>query len=304
MKKMTTALFALGFLVLLAGIIGTTYETDVNAKVAINENFNSASQMSRWNNDSYNGMMGIQDNNYDNEDYSNLEKQDVEVLEEKVNDYINNIDENLEIADIFIFSDSDYYYSIVEKDTGMGAMELLVNPYTGIVYPEYGPNMMWNLKYGMMGNNNMMGYAGMMGNGNTSGYGGMMGNGNTSGYSRMMGNGNTSGYGGMMSNQNVNGQWCDSYESSDYTVGTEVKSNELSYDEAFNKASEFISGQVEDNYVGDSYHEFYGYFTFHVENNNNPRGMLSVNAFTGEVWFHDWHGDLIEILGNHEENEF
>jgi hypothetical protein len=28
-------------------------------------------------------------------------------------------------------------------------MELLVNPYTKEVIPEYGPNMMWNLKYGM-----------------------------------------------------------------------------------------------------------------------------------------------------------
>jgi hypothetical protein len=31
----------------------------------------------------------------------------------------------------------------------MGAFELLVDPYSGVITPEPGPNMMWNLKYGM-----------------------------------------------------------------------------------------------------------------------------------------------------------
>jgi len=41
------------------------------------------------------------------------------------------------------------FYAAVEADTGIGAFELLVNPYTGAVMPEPGPNMMWNTKYGM-----------------------------------------------------------------------------------------------------------------------------------------------------------
>jgi hypothetical protein len=44
-------------------------------------------------------------------------------------------------------------------------MELLVEPVTLAVFPEFGPNMMWNLKYGMMSGEmdfGMMG-GGMMG---------------------------------------------------------------------------------------------------------------------------------------------
>jgi hypothetical protein len=55
------------------------------------------------------------------------------------------------------------YARIVEKSTGIGAMELLVDPTTLSVFPEYGPNMMWNQKYGHMGVYGMMGGAGMMG---------------------------------------------------------------------------------------------------------------------------------------------
>jgi hypothetical protein len=70
---------------------------------------------------------------------------------------------NLELADVMIF-DNQAYAQIVEKDSGIGVMEVLVDPATKIVYPEMGPNMMWNLKYGMMsgfGGYGMMG--GMMG---------------------------------------------------------------------------------------------------------------------------------------------
>ncbi len=39
---------------------------------------------------------------------------------------------------------------------------------------------------------------------------------------------------------------------------------------------------------------FYGYFTFDVEHNGKPFGMLSVNAYTGEVWYHTWHGTFVQ----------
>lgn len=45
----------------------------------------------------------------------------------------------------------NYYAEVKEVDTGIGAMELLIDKYSGQVYPEMGPNMMWNTKYGMMG---------------------------------------------------------------------------------------------------------------------------------------------------------
>lgn len=43
----------------------------------------------------------------------------------------------------------NFYAGITEKSTGVGAFALLVNPVTGAVGPEPGPNMMWNTKYGM-----------------------------------------------------------------------------------------------------------------------------------------------------------
>jgi len=39
---------------------------------------------------------------------------------------------------------------------------------------------------------------------------------------------------------------------------------------------------------------FYGYFTFDVERDGKPFGMLSVNAYTGQVWYHTWHGTFVQ----------
>ena len=37
---------------------------------------------------------------------------------------------------------------------------------------------------------------------------------------------------------------------------------------------------------------FYGYYTLHYERAGQV-GMLSVNGFTGQVWFHNWHGQFL-----------
>src|SRR5215217_3585473 len=54
---------------------------------------------------------------------------------------------DLEVAEVMEFS-NNYYAEVREKDTRTGAMELLVDKGSGQVYPEPGPNMMWNTKYG------------------------------------------------------------------------------------------------------------------------------------------------------------
>ena len=51
----------------------------------------------------------------------------------------------------------NFYVLFKEKSTGIGAFEMLIDKYTGSIYPEMGPNMMWNTKYGMM-NGGMMGW--------------------------------------------------------------------------------------------------------------------------------------------------
>lgn len=77
-----------------------------------------------------------------------------------VTDYVTRFNNpDLIVSEIVIF-DNNAYARITEKSTGIGAFEVLVDPVTLAVYPEYGPNMMWNLKYSPMA-----GFGGMMGNG-------------------------------------------------------------------------------------------------------------------------------------------
>lgn len=178
------------------------------------------------------------------------EKLDLETLDAYVEDYIGLYPEDLQISDVFTFSDSDYYYSIIESETGRGAMELLVNPYTGTVYPEFGPNMMWNLRYGMHGRRGMKG--------------------------------------GMMHRP---------FGWDDYPLV-----NDISKDEAISIGLKFVQSNVGSNIeIGHEAHDFYGYYTLHVEDNNTVIGMLSVNGFTGDVWYHDWHDKVSEVISSHHE---
>jgi hypothetical protein len=81
---------------------------------------------------------------------------------ETLNAYLTHLnDSNLAVDEVMIF-DNHAYAEIVEKDTGIGAMEVLVDPNTKAVYPEMGPNMMWNLKYGMRSGFGRYGMMGMM----------------------------------------------------------------------------------------------------------------------------------------------
>lgn len=80
--------------------------------------------------------------------------QAVKVAEAYLEDYDG---DNLEVAEVMQF-DNHFYAAIREKDTGIGAFEVLIDPETAAVYPEPGPNMMWNTEYGMMsGRRGMMG---------------------------------------------------------------------------------------------------------------------------------------------------
>ena len=87
----------------------------------------------------------------------------IEEGEEAINGYLAALgDDDLELHEIMIFEDNAYGI-LVEESTGVSAMEVLVDPATKTVYPEPGPNMMWNTKYGHHtgGFGSMMG--GMMG---------------------------------------------------------------------------------------------------------------------------------------------
>jgi hypothetical protein len=89
----------------------------------------------------------------------------VDQAKQAVERYLNSLNNpDLVLKEIMIFN-NNAYARITEKSTGIGAMELLVDPATLTVFPEYGPNMKWNLKYGQMRGRGMMGGFGMMGRG-------------------------------------------------------------------------------------------------------------------------------------------
>ena len=167
-----------------------------------------------------------------------------------VQDYLDTLgDDNLEIEEVMLFNQNAYAI-VVEKDSGIGTMELLVDPDTLNVFPEYGPNRMWNLKYGMMG----------------SGSGGCsFGNGGTCGGSSVAGNLKLDGYNAA-----------------------------IDMDEAADIANQYLAENIGNANVHLPGTAFYGYYTFDYMQDDQMTGMLSVNASTGQVWLHTWHGQFID----------
>ena len=156
--------------------------------------------------------------------------------------------------------DNHAYAQIIEKDTGIGAMEVLVDPRTLAVSPEHGPNMMWNLKYSPMFNINGFGRMGMMAGG-----------------SQMYGR-----QGWMMDGL------------PDAAVNSEMT---IKPTESILIAQEYLSTNLPDTTADDHADAFYGYYTIHTLENGEVVGMLSVNGFTGQVFPHTWHGELVEMGG-------
>jgi len=176
-------------------------------------------------------------------------------------------DDDLVIEEIMIF-DNNAYAIVVEESTGIGAFELLVDPVTKAVYPEYGPNMMWNLKYGMKSS--------------FGGYG-MMGPGMMMGGSRFSPGDMMDGFG--------NG------DNSEFSEVTEELS--VSPQEALESAQRYLDQYSPGVEVSDEITAFYGYYTIDLEKDSEVVGMLSVNGFTRQVFPHTWHGDFIEMSEVH-----
>lgn len=48
---------------------------------------------------------------------------------------------------------------------------------------------------------------------------------------------------------------------------------------------------------------FYVYYTIHVTKGGQVYGMLSVNGYSGDVWYHTWHGNFIAMKEMEGQNE-
>ena len=151
------------------------------------------------------------------------------------------IDPDIAIDEVMEF-EYNYYVVYYEKSTNIGAFEMLIDKENGHIFPEYGPNMMWNLKYG---------HGGMMGSG------GMMGG----------------GY---------------------YYPDVEP----ITVDAALGIAQRFLD-ETYPGSMAEEAHQFYGYYTIHTMRNGEIQGMLSVNEYTGAVWYHNWHGKYIQSIESH-----
>lgn len=141
----------------------------------------------------------------------------------------------LALAEVMEFS-NHFYAEVYEKSTGIGAFEILIDLYTGRVYPEPGPNMMWNTKYGHI-------------------------------------------------------RW---HPRAFKLKWKEPAAMPVTAEKALEKAQEFLDARLPGTKVAEEADTFYGYYTIHVlDEEGNIYGMLSVNAYTGQVWYHGWHGEFV-----------
>lgn len=189
---------------------------------------------------------------------SDAEPLSLEQAQIAVEDFLADLgDKNLILEEVMIF-ENHAYAQILEESTGIGAMEVLIDPVTLAVYPEHGPNMMWNLKYGMMATRGGHG-AGMVA-------GGMMG-----GY----------GFGRGWNNP----------------VPEVSAAMPVSPEQAIASAQSYLDEYQPGLEADEHADQFYGYYTLHVLEDGEVAGMLSVNGYTQQVFPHTWHGKFIEMSG-------
>jgi hypothetical protein len=134
---------------------------------------------------------------------------------------------DLVIDEVMEFQDN-FYAIVKEQSSGHGAFELLVTKSSGAVFPEYGPNMLWNTKYGMMGQQR------------------------------------------------------------------DAKAMSVSADQASKTATTWL-GQNQPGMTAETPDTFAGYYTVHITKDGTITGMLSVNGYTGQVWYHTWHGTFVRM---------
>lgn len=63
-------------------------------------------------------------------------------------------------------------------------------------------------------------------------------------------------------------------------------------DDSRARAQEFLDKQLPGTQVADP-DTFYGYYTIEVQKDGGTLGMLSVDGYYGQAWFHSWHGAFL-----------
>ncbi len=143
--------------------------------------------------------------------------------------YLSAYGEDLVLAEVMEFA-WNFYAEVEEETTGIHAIELIIDKYSGQISPEMGPNMMWNTKYGMMGS----------------------------------------------------------------SYGEPTADMPVTQEQAETLAQQFLNTNLPGVTAGEA-ETFYGYYTLHTLKDGQIEGMLSVNGYTGAVWYHTWHGPFIQM---------
>ena len=119
---------------------------------------------------------------------------------------------------------SNFYVSLIEKSTGRGAIEIIIDRYSGSYQPEP-QSMMWNGKYGMMG-------------------------------------------------------------------GSQQTQMSVTQQQAMKIAQDFLD-VVYPGTKADEIVAYYGHYTIMTTLQGKHYGMLSINGYSDEIWYHTWHGMFI-----------
>jgi len=75
--------------------------------------------------------------------------------------------------------------------------------------------------------------------------------------------------------------------------GTATAAPIVTVEQTKTNAQQYLTTYLPGITVGDVT-AFSGHYTIEVLNNGAPYGMLSVNSFTGQVWYHTWHGAFVQ----------
>ena len=189
----------------------------------------------------------------------------------------------LKVDEVLQFKDN-FYAKLVDSG-GNGATEVLVDPSTGAVSIEYGPAMMWNTEYGM--GRVAADMMGSYGRSMMRGYGGAMMGQYAPGSTASGTDTNASpGYGpGMMGGSGYGPGSAGSGATSAATTVTMADAHSL--------AQRWLDRNESGVNVETGGDAFPGYYTLETLRNGKITGMISVNATTGAVWPHWWHGAFI-----------
>jgi len=68
----------------------------------------------------------------------------------------------------------------------------------------------------------------------------------------------------------------------------------VTVEQARQKAQAYLNGVLPGATLDEGLTTFYGYYTIDVLKDGKVFGMLSVNGYSGQVWYHTWHGDFIQ----------